>query len=73
MAIPSDSHQCPGPDCQASVSYAMLACSRHWYQVPRPIRTLVYRTWNHGLGAGSPEHTRAMELAIADMRPLRSA
>lgn len=73
MAVPSDSHQCPGPGCKASVPYAMLACRAHWYQVSRPIRALVYRTWDHGLGAGSSEHTRAMELAIADMRPIGSA
>ncbi len=63
-------HQCPGPECEAEVSYEMLACSRHWYQVPRPIRTAVWRTWANGAGAGTMEHLRAMDRAIASMRPI---
>jgi hypothetical protein len=48
----------------------MLACSRHWYQVPRPVRNAVWRAWRNGAGAGTEAHQLAMHLAIADMRPL---
>lgn len=63
-------HRCPGPDCRQQVSPEMLACSRHWYQVPRPIRRAVYAAWANGAGAGSDAHYAAMERAIASMRPL---
>jgi hypothetical protein len=35
----SGMHDCPGPGCEAQVPYDMLACRRHWYQVPRNIRS----------------------------------
>jgi hypothetical protein len=63
-------HQCPGPECEAEVPYEMLACSRHWYQVPKQIRRAVYRTWGDGAGAGTMAHLRAMEAAIRSMTPL---
>lgn len=62
-------HTCPGPQCTAQIPYEMLACRRHWYQVTREIRSLVWRTWRGGAGAGSPEHANAIRLAVADMRP----
>ncbi len=63
-------HECPGPECEAQVPYEMLACRRHWYQVPRAIRNAVYSTWDSGAGAGSREHLAAMDKAISTMRPL---
>ena len=63
-------HRCPGPDCDKQVPPDMLACPRHWYQVPRPLRSAVYRAWDDGAGAGSPEHTAAIGAAIGKMRPL---
>jgi hypothetical protein len=48
----------------------MLACSRHWYQVPKPIRAAVYRAWRGGQGAGTEAHANAMRAAIRTMRPL---
>jgi hypothetical protein len=63
-------HNCPGPECDAQVPYEMLACRRHWFQVPMRIRNLVYAAWDRGAGAGSDEHTNAIEQAIAHMRPL---
>lgn len=62
-------HQCPGPDCTRIVSAAMLACRRHWYQVPRPLRDRVWVAWNDGAGAGSKEHAEAMRAAIETMTP----
>ena len=63
-------HTCPGPGCSAQIPYHMLACRTHWYQVSRPVRSLVWRTWDNGKGAGTHDHRQAMVLAIADMRPL---
>ena len=63
-------HICPGPGCEAQVPYEMLACSRHWYQVPRALRNAVYVTWRRGAGAGSAAHLAAIEAAVARMRPL---
>jgi hypothetical protein len=63
-------HKCPGPDCDAEVPYEMLACSRHWYQVPRAIRAAVWRAWADGAGAGTEAHSAAIVAAIARMRPL---
>jgi hypothetical protein len=63
-------HRCPGPECDADVSADMLACSRHWYQVPKPLRAAVYRAWDHGLGAGTQAHRNAMRAAVERMQPL---
>ena len=63
-------HICPGPGCEQEVPSHMLACSRHWYQVPKPIRTAVYRAWADGAGAGSGEHMAAMDAAVRTMRPI---
>jgi hypothetical protein len=62
-------HQCPGPDCHAIVSAGMLACRRHWYQVPVPLRDRVWSAWRGGAGAGSEAHTQAMRDAIRTMTP----
>jgi hypothetical protein len=63
-------HKCPGPECEAQIPYDMLACSRHWYQVPAPVRSAVWRAWANGEGAGSKAHTAAILSAIGTMRPL---
>jgi len=60
-------HRCPGPDCTQDVPYDMLACSRHWYQVPKAIRAAVWRAWDRGKGAGSNAHTAAIHAAIRTM------
>jgi hypothetical protein len=63
-------HRCPGPACAEQVPIDKLACSRHWFQVPRAVRGAVYAAWDHGAGAGSPEHRAAMRAALAWMKPL---
>jgi hypothetical protein len=64
------SHRCPGPGCDAQVPYEMLACRRHWYQVPRALRNAVYTAWRNGAGAATSAHTAALDAAISRMRPL---
>jgi hypothetical protein len=48
----------------------MLACSRHWYQVPQRIRSKVWAAWNNGAGAGSAAHRKAITDAMTHMKPL---
>jgi len=62
-------HDCAAPDCQEIVDHSKLMCSHCWFQVPLPLRTAVWRTWNHGKGAGTPAHMRAMISAIAAVTP----
>jgi hypothetical protein len=62
-------HQCPGPRCtRDDIPAEMLACTGHWYQVPRALRTAVWRAWDDGAGALSPEHNAAVKAAVARMR-----
>lgn len=60
-------HKCPKDGCMAPVPVDMLACRQHWYSVPKPIRMAVWRAWDNGAGAGTPEHTRAIEAAVSAM------
>jgi hypothetical protein len=59
-----DSHECPVDRCTRRVPYVVLMCRRHWAKVPRQLQRNVYRTWRRGAGAGTPEHARAMSVAI---------
>jgi hypothetical protein len=60
------SHECPKTGCDKRVAYEMLACSAHWYSVPKPLRAAVWRTYKDN-GPGSPEHTAAICAAIRAM------
>jgi hypothetical protein len=62
-------HGCPGPDCQRVVGNGQLACRRHWYQVPKPLRDRVWAAWKDGDGQGSEDHIVAVEAAIETMKP----
>jgi hypothetical protein len=62
-------HTCPGPDCGRIVSNGQLACRRHWYQVPKPLRDRVWAAWRDGEGALTREHMDAVEAAIETMTP----
>lgn len=61
-----DSHECPKNGCDRRVPFHMLACRAHWYQVPKPIRDAVWRTYRDP-GMGSPEHGAAIRAAIGAM------
>ena len=69
MDRPSTKHSCPGPTCQAQIPRHLLACRRHWAQVPYAVQRAVYATWQSGAGAGSTDHAEAMAAAIEAMRP----
>lgn len=61
-------HKCPAPECEKDVPADMLACRADWYRIPKPLRTAVWRAWERGAGAGSDEHTLALEAAIGWLR-----
>lgn len=56
-------HQCPATGCDKSVPVDQLMCPRHWYMVPRPIRSSVWNAYR-GPGPGSAQHAHAVTLAI---------
>jgi len=58
-------HECPAPVCTEQVAPDMLMCPRHWYLVPKPLRSAVWAAWRHGAGAGSPAHQAAIRAAIS--------
>lgn len=66
----SSLHTCPGPGCDELIPRNMLACRRHWGQVPGHLKRAVYAAWDHGAGYGTPEHADAMKAAIARMAPV---
>jgi hypothetical protein len=65
MSEESSRHECPKNGCNKQIDYTMLMCSRHWYEVPKPLRKAVWRAWQDGAGAGTPEHLAAINAAIA--------
>lgn len=64
----NDQHLCPGPGCEKMISDDLLACQRHWFQVPKDIRDAVYAAWDHRRGLGSDEHALAVHEALKHMR-----
>lgn len=62
-------HRCPGPDCGRIVAWYAVACRRHWYQVPKPLRDRVWAAWGDGEGANTDEHIDAVQAAVATMTP----
>lgn len=58
------SHECPATGCTREVSIDMLMCRSHWYMVPHAMRTAVWNAWQDGAGAGTTQHTAAINAAI---------
>lgn len=42
----------------------MLACRAHWFSLPRGLRNRIWAAWKNGEGAGSDEHTAAVQEAM---------
>ena len=61
--------RCPGPGCAELVSASRLMCRDHWYQVPRPLRDEVWRTWASGAGLLTAEYHAARQAAIDSITP----
>lgn len=56
-------HDCPAPGCSARVERSRLACVRHWYMIPKPLRDNVWNAYRYK-GMGSEEHVEAVSAAI---------
>jgi hypothetical protein len=42
------SHTCHWPGCQTPVLPAMWGCTRHWFALPKNIRTRIWQTYRPG-------------------------
>jgi len=42
------SHQCHATACARSAPPAMFMCAAHWYALPWPMRTKIWRTYRPG-------------------------
>lgn len=56
-------HECHWPGCGLQVPPAMWGCKRHWYQLPKTLRTEIWRTYRPGQEADM--RPSAAYLAIA--------
>ncbi len=57
-------HDCPAGACLARVGQDKLMCPAHWRMVPAAMRTAIWNAWQDGAGAGTPQHTAAINAAI---------
>jgi hypothetical protein len=56
-------HTCPAPGCPLEVSDDLLACRKHWYELPKPLRDALWRAYSDH-GRGSPAHTAAVDACL---------
>lgn len=61
-------HECLPGLCPRRIPAHMLFCPTHWYQVPADLREVIWATWDHGRGQGSPEHMTVIGLAADAVR-----
>lgn len=57
-------HDCPKLGCPQRVQDEMFACRSHWYSLPQPIRTKIWRAYRkHGVGSAelTAAHLEALE------------
>lgn len=61
MGQPDDrvTHVCPAPECTLHVAPEHLACSRHWYSIPRETRNELWREYRHRFGRSTYWAARA--------------
>lgn len=51
-------HACHWPGCERQVPPAMWGCKAHWYALPQPLRTRLWRAYRPGQEAdGKPSET----------------
>lgn len=41
-------HHCHWPGCEKQVPPAMWGCKKHWFMLPRHLRTKIWRTYQPG-------------------------
>lgn len=59
---------CPVPGCETKHSRNLMMCKPHWFQVPKPIRDEVWRSFK-GEGVLSDTYLDAREAAIGSVSP----
>ena len=57
--------RCRIPGCGTRVGRLRLKCRPHWYQVPKPLRDLIWATWRSGAGLSGPAYRQAVAQAVA--------
>lgn len=62
-------HICPVPGGTAEVETSKLMCSRHWYTVPKRLRSKLWAAWRNGAGMGTKAHLDAMRECIRAADP----
>jgi len=58
-------HPCPHPVCGQVVPFSILACRRHWRELPKPLQNEVWRAWR-GVQNGAPGAVGRHDRAVAD-------
>lgn len=57
-------HECPYPGCPKRVPDEMFACRSHWFSLPAPMRSAIWRAYDHGEGVGGDALLTAHAAAI---------
>ncbi len=65
MTAAAETHKCTVPACTRQIPVHRLMCRPHWYQVPKPLRDLIWATWRSGAGVFDPQYRDAVRRAIA--------
>lgn len=61
------SHRCPARGCEFYVPDAQLACKRHWFQLPKPLRDKIWREYEPGQSAATMSEGYREALTAADV------
>lgn len=55
-------HECPAPGCETKkLPERLLACAKHWYQLPADLRAEIWRTYR---GHDTVRHRLAVAEAV---------
>lgn len=66
MSTVDTSHECPAPECGRRVSSGRLACTGHWYQLPKHMRDEIWAAWRaRGVGYGPALDRHRVAIAAA--------
>jgi hypothetical protein len=57
-------HPCRIPGCRTKIGADRLMCRPHWQQVPKPLRDLIWATWQSGAGLSTPAYRHAVGDAV---------
>jgi hypothetical protein len=69
-------HRCHHPTCDVPVPPRLLACRRHWFQLPKRLRDRIWATYRPGQEIdkrSSDEYSEAFDACIAFWRAREGA